>query len=514
MRFVCDGTLGKLCKYLRICGFDARWERDGKKAWFAAIREGRVLLTRNRRRPAGKNVYIVGVDDPVEQLRQTLAALKLKRLVRMLTRCTACNRPLRRIKKAAVRNRVPYYTYKTFRKFARCPSCGRIYWHGSHGEDMTRRMSGMRTGPAAGALWACVLAAAVFVDCLPYVNRAGTGGDLIRVAIADGICQVAITGVKNGTAAEYNLTPGDSLPAVFHPGAGPVTVDGRPYRGTVEVKPAGAGLRVINILPIEDYLKGVVPCEIGRIGPDLVEIGKAQAIASRTYAYAHLNRRAETGYDVSATTRDQVYEGVPVENAVANAAVSQTRGMIITYRGEPIDAKYHSTCGGMTAEFGDAWSGTGPPYLTSVRCPYCTPSPHFTWRKVYPKEIFFSNLRQRLAAAGFGLDTLERIVNFVLFKNRRTGRVIRVKFTTDRRTFEITAGRIRSLFGTGNGPDAMLKSNLFEIDAGPDSVAITGRGWGHGVGMCQFGAIEMARRGRKFGQILKHYFPKTKIKKK
>src|SRR5690606_14381439 len=145
-------------------------------------------------------------------------------------------------------------------------------------------------------------------------------------------------------------------------------IAGQPYRGTATVRtPRPGRVTVVNEVDMEQYLLGVVPYEIGRVGPELLEASKAQAVAARTYAYRYLGRRASLGFDVFATVEDQVYGGAEGEHPPVSEAVLATAGEILTYRGEPIEAFYHSTCAGQTAAIEEVWPQEAPrPYLISV----------------------------------------------------------------------------------------------------------------------------------------------------
>ncbi len=359
--------------------------------------------------------------------------------------------------------------------------------------------------------------AGLLPGCLPYVQTK-TRGNLIRVAVLAGVDSVSIRGIRNRIYYDnYRVgqAPGDTGILYFKPMDNAVAVNGKRYRGSVEVRSHGGKLWVINILDIEDYLKGVVPCEIGSISRSSFEVGKAQAVAARTYAYGHKDRHQELGFDVYATVKDQVYEGIGAESGIISEAIAQTRGIVITDHGLPIDAKYHSTCGGMTADFNDAWLGQGPPYLTSVPCGYCKDSPHYTWQKLWSNHDFFAQIRSRLPRAGIAIGDRELIKNIVLHRNRKTERVVMATIITAKTSYEIAINNIRTIFGDDRDPGGLLKSTWFSLKpAAGDSIAVLGKGWGHGVGMCQFGAIEMARQGKSFKQILLHYYPGTRIRRR
>jgi stage II sporulation protein D len=264
---------------------------------------------------------------------------------------------------------------------------------------------------------------------------------------------------------------------------------------------------------MEDYLKGVVPCEIGQVNKSLIEAAKAQAIAARTYAHAHLNAHDELGFDVYATIRDQVYGGMNAEDVLINTAIKKTGGMVLVYKNRPIDAKYHSTCGGRTADFNDAWPGSPPDYLQSVECGYCSASPHYRWEKRTTNADFFSSLRQRLARAGVAIADTELIQSFKFLKNNRSRRVVGIEIQTNAGEYAVDAYITRTIFGTPEDPGSLLRSNCFSLKAQGDTVIIEGRGYGHGVGMCQFGAMGMAMKGKSYRDILLHYYRGVKIKR-
>lgn len=351
----------------------------------------------------------------------------------------------------------------------------------------------------------------LFLNCIHYISKSERL-NLVRVAIVCNVESVTVTGIKQKHFLEnYGISINDAFPIYFQPKDGRVIVNSRPYRGNLEIKKIGGRVWVINVLNIEDYLKGVVPCEIGKISPNLIEAAKAQAVAARTYAYAHYNQYQELGFDLHSTIQDQVYAGINVEDELINSAIKETKGAILVYQNRPVEAKYHSTCGGKTADFTDAWPGIGPPYLKSVDCPYCIASPHYQWQKVSSKKEFFINLRARLTKLGISFLEKEFIKGFELKRNVKSNRVIEITIITTENEYSIETYNIRTLLGDAHDPGGLLKANYFDLQVDGDSIIIEGKGWGHGVGMCQFGAIEMARQGKNYKQILLHYYPGTKI---
>lgn len=352
-----------------------------------------------------------------------------------------------------------------------------------------------------------------FLNCFPYLYP-NAKDNLVRVAVICGVDTVTVSGVlgkKYRTDCGVGLD--DSLPVFIRPRDGRVYVDKTPYRGNLEIRRNSGRIWVINALSMDDYLKGVVPCEIGGISKNLMSAAMAQAVAARTYAYSHRGQHSDLGFDLFATVQDQVYGGIPAEDDLISKAVDKTRGQIMVYENRPIEAKYHSTCGGRTADFNDAWPGDGPPYLKSVICGYCEPSPHYEWKKIWLKNDFFANFRNRLSRIGVYLDKDEYIRELRLFKNRQSQRVAKISVHTDRGKYDVSAYNIRTAFGDYKDPGGLLKSNWFEFKVRGDTLTILGRGFGHGVGMCQWGCLEMSRKGKDFRQILRHYYPGVKIRR-
>jgi len=356
-----------------------------------------------------------------------------------------------------------------------------------------------------------ILFSCTFINCIPYVTRPIKVYP-IRVAIVCDADSVVVSGTKNGLAIEnYIFTRNSTFPVYVQAKNGIVTVNQRPYRGNLEIKKIGEKIWVINVVDIEEYLKGVVPWEIGKINRNLIEAAKAQAVAARTYTFAHLNRYEELGFDLYATAKDQVYAGTLAEDKLINEAIMKTRGIILTYEGRPIEAKYHSTCGGNTADFSDVWPGNPPPYLRSVVCGFCNESPHFRWKLEITKGEFFNRLRRNLSRINITIPEGEMIRQIAFIRNPKSKRIIEAKIITTDREYKIPSYHLRQTFGSEEDPDGMLKSTYFTMSAKGDTIIIEGRGYGHGVGMCQSGAIGMAKRGKNYKEILRHYYPKTRL---
>jgi stage II sporulation protein D len=357
------------------------------------------------------------------------------------------------------------------------------------------------------------LLSAVVLGCMPYVSRRGRE-NLVRVAIECGVDQARVSGIRNNKYySDYRVTADEAFPFRMNPKDGKVTINGSDYRGAVEIRKVDRSLWVINIVDIESYLKGVVPCEIGGITERQIEAAKAQAVAARTYACAHINQYQDLGFDLYTTVQDQVYKGMACEREMTSKAVESTAGEVLYYRNKPIEAKYHSTCGGRTADFSDVWSGNAPSYLRSVRCRYCKNSPHYEWKKEMTRNEFFAHLRSRLARIGINVGRDELIHSFRLKRNKRSQRVTHFVLVTSKKEYTIATYKLRTLFGQPNDPSGLLKSSYVYIKTKGDRVVIEGHGFGHGVGMCQFGALEMANQGKNYRHILYHYYRGTRIRK-
>jgi stage II sporulation protein D len=360
---------------------------------------------------------------------------------------------------------------------------------------------------------AVALVALACLDCIPYVAKEGRER-AVKVALLSGVDQVDVCGVNNNKyLSNYRITSNENFPLLIEPRDGKVAVNGKEYRGGLEVRKIDGNLWVINNVDIESYLKGVVPCEIGGVSENQIEAAKAQAVAARTYAAAHMGQYAQLGFDLYATVQDQVYNGIASERAITSRAVESTSGEVLFYNNKPIEAKYHSTCGGRTADYGDAWAGSAPPYLRSVSCRYCAESPYYEWNRNMKKEDFFAHLRSRLAKMNIYINRDELIQSFRIARNKTSKRVNEITLVTDKNEYKIPNYRIRTLLGGSNDTGGVLKSNYFYIKTKRDSVVIEGKGFGHGVGMCQFGALEMANEGKNYRQILYHYYRGTRIKK-
>ncbi len=279
--------------------------------------------------------------------------------------------------------------------------------------------------------------------------------------------------------------------------SGFLTVDGRAYRGVIELRRTPAGsVTAVNDLELEAYLYGVIKGEIDPRWPP--EAVKAQAVAARTLAVERLLEShpatSLAGYDLPATTDAQVYLGLAGEDPAGNAAVDATRALLVTYNGRPIFAAYHSNSGGHTEDSEAVW-GSVYPYLRGVPDPYALGAPGATWSARVPLATMETALRR----GGVDVAALDRIE-----PGRTTpwGRAITVRLLgADGREQELGANRFRLLVGA-----SLIRSTMFTAGRRGPYVEFSGRGSGHGVGLDQWGARAMAMQGFMFEQILKYYY--------
>ena len=299
-----------------------------------------------------------------------------------------------------------------------------------------------------------------------------------------------------------------------------VKFDKRRYRGIMRLVPRGEVVRVINIVYMEDYLRGVVPPEIGARTEYEMEAVKAQAIAARTYAMAHLKQYAGEPYDVKSSIMDQVYDGASGENKLANKAIDQTAGRVIMYQDELINAYFHSTCGGRTDDIADVWDRKDIPYLKSVDDQEaCSWSKYYNWSETFTEQQLRGRIEQYLASDRGRDLRIGQITDLSIVDRTAGGRVRKLLVRTDLDVFSFQKDRIRWVIGRTSNPDLILPSNRFDLDIERDSdqnivrVTFQGKGYGHGVGMCQCGAIGHSRNGWSCDSILTHYYTAVDIKK-
>ena len=305
---------------------------------------------------------------------------------------------------------------------------------------------------------------------------------------------------------------------------------GQRFRGVLRVVASDTGIVVVNVLPLDWYLRGVVPLEIGgpRAGDESAAV-EAQAIAARSYAVVRLaategGSSRNASYDLLASVADQVYGGADAERPFSDQAVARTVGLVLRYGGRVVSAPYHSTCGGETAAPDEVWRAGNEPFLQRVsdRIPgtadrfYCDISPRFSWTRTFTAAELDAAVSAYLA----GYTTVPpggagHIRDAVVESRTPSGRVARLVLAAERGNFGLRGNDIRYVLRAPGGE--ILNSTYFSLqtesrrDGGLARLVVKGNGYGHGIGMCQWGAIGRARAGQSARAILATYYPGTTV---
>lgn len=392
-------------------------------------------------------------------------------------------------------------------------------------------------------MWACARGPA------PEPRPEAGAEPVLRVALAVEAASVEVAGQGDVIAAidgepEFRLPAGQRLTlrgdgAAFLLEGGPggrferltfaslssnryVTVNGRPYRGTLQAFVRKGAVTVVNQVGVEAYLAGVVNAELGRRAPNERAAVEAQAIVSRTYALRNRGRFIAEGYDLQAGVGDQVYGGVESETQLGLEAVRATAGVVLTHDGDLIAPFFHSTCGGRTAAPEEAFLAVrSVPYLRVVRderpdgTAWCDGSPRFRWSVEWEGSELRGILERTLPSV-LGVDPASVTAIRDVYVRRRgpSGRATDVRVRVAGGEVPVPAHAVRSVFQTPEGRP--LGGSAVEFEAEHDGERLTGLtarggGWGHGVGMCQWGAVGRARGGQNGETIVRAYFPGTTL---
>ncbi|MCX7943971.1 MAG: SpoIID/LytB domain-containing protein [Deltaproteobacteria bacterium] len=273
---------------------------------------------------------------------------------------------------------------------------------------------------------------------------------------------------------------------LFRNEASTIEINGRFLRGDLELVRGAGGVKIINDLNVEDYLRYTISKEMNPNWP--IEALKAQAVLARTFVLKKKYSSKNCLYDISNTTLDQVYNSFSEDSLEVIQAVSSTKGEVLKYNGEIIDALYHSCCGGMTTSSWEVF-GFDKPYLVAVNCRCGGECPFGKgWRLIISVE--------RLKKL-FGLKKIEKI-------SEERGKI---RIIGDR-NISLSKNSFRERIGFTE-----LKSSDFVIKFSNSKVEVIGKGFGHGVGLCQFGAKKMAEEGKNYKEILLHYFKGVTLEK-
>jgi len=340
-------------------------------------------------------------------------------------------------------------------------------------------------------------------ELAPGTTAVVAGGGSLRIRLGGA--------VLNG-GAELRVTAVDS--------GGAVRINGRDYRGRFLVTAEPVGVSAVNLLDVEQYLDGVVAAEMGRRTELDLEALRAQAILSRTIAVKALGRWRSRGYDLVATVADQAYAGIGFETPVSTRAVEETRGEVVTWQGQLIDGFFHSTCGGRTADGVEVFAGADRPYLRSIRDvddngrAWCAISPRFRWRESWTGDALRRTLAETLPENGGTAELGRTLTDIRVIDHTATGRVAHLSLRGARGGLTVSGAAARLLLRGADG--GILRSAAFNLQltrSGSRIVQLVaeGGGNGHGVGMCQWGALARAHAGFSYQDILAAYFPGTEI---
>ena len=255
-------------------------------------------------------------------------------------------------------------------------------------------------------------------------------------------------------------------------------------------------LLIVNVVDLEEYVAGVVSSEVNPEWHE--ELLRTQAVAARTYVLHKKLENAAQPFDVYASVQDQVYTGRKNVNEAVLDAVRRTRGQVLTYGGSPIFAVYSSTTAGPTEDAMNVWA-KDLPYLKGVACPFDQKSPWYEWRATIP----FDTVEARLKEEGYPIGWLATLTPYDM---TTAGRVKDIRILHSRGELVITGQEFRRILGY-----AKVRSTHFSIERIDRHVVFAGKGAGHGVGLCQWGAKEMAELGYPYQSILRYYYPGTEI---
>ena len=293
-----------------------------------------------------------------------------------------------------------------------------------------------------------------------------------------------------------------------------IKYNGARYGGLIKIMGGDNNVNVINQVPLELYLKGVIAREMpmGK-GDSYFQALKAFAVCARTYAISKMGKGHL--FDIYLDTRDQVYGGLSSEKLLGNKAVDETRNMILTYDGEMAVIFYSSSCGGHTANVKEVFPGNDEPYLRGVKDgdpPNCSISPNFNWEEKYSANKFI----QRMKNSGYLDGGDYTLKNVEVGKRSSSGRVAELLVTVlssdgQSKIIAIQGNKIRAAIRKADDIN-ILQSTMFDVNFNGSNIVITGKGNGHVVGLCQWGAIYQSTQGKNFKDILSFYFPGTEIK--
>ena len=277
-----------------------------------------------------------------------------------------------------------------------------------------------------------------------------------------------------------------------------IALGGTGYRGSIIVRAKGDTIDLINSVMMESYLGGVVGSEMPLSWSEAA-LG-AQVIAARTYALNEVAGSRRDGFDVHDTDASQVYHGMKNENEKARRVVEATRGQYLVFEGKVLKAFFSSTCGGHTASAASVFGGSEIRPLAGSECGACSASKWHRWTVDFP----VATIATKLAQAGYPVKGDIRQIEVV--NPGPGGHGTEVKVVSTEESKRVPAGKFRGALGYSE-----LRSTAFTATREDDSFRFEGRGWGHGVGLCQYGAEGLAKRGKTTREIVEPYYPGAEL---
>jgi stage II sporulation protein D len=354
--------------------------------------------------------------------------------------------------------------------------------------EPTIRVALVRAGDAGGLLVEVAGPCAVraFPSQKPLANLVSLPAESVT-STADGI--------SLGSAGEWPVSQVLILPQL----SGSLAVNGTRYRGQLLLAKEGELLSAVNVLPLDEYLAGVLGSEVVLSWPTAAL--QAQAIAARTYALFKMEQNKGNTASVASDSTDQNYRGMERETERARDIVAQTRGVVLTYRSDILPAYYCAACGGHTVDVTTGLEKPTIPPLSGVECGFCQDSPYYQWDAKFTKN----DISEGLNKAGYAVTSVAGIQLLGLGPHGHASSV-QVQLPRGQRTLK--ASEFRFLMG-----GSKIRSTRFTVEADGGGFTFRGQGWGHGVGLCQWGAKGMAGQGYAAEMILSHYYPGTKLEK-
>lgn len=313
------------------------------------------------------------------------------------------------------------------------------------------------------------------------------------------------------------------LPLLFMPmtAASLFQLNGRTYQGSLILRTDSLSKPIlVNEVFVEDYLKGVLPYEIGKRDAIHFEALKVQAMAARTYAYKRLNLHAANGFDLFPDESDQVYNGMAGRYALADSAVDATRDEVICEGDTLIQAYYFSTSPGRTANIEEVWPDRGyRPYLRSVNdSDFCAGTRYFTWKETW-SGAELERIVNRFGHETFTAYSPGRLQNITITGHAVCGRAKTTLFVVGGREYRAAGDRVRWVLRRPEKDFPILRSAFFTLTIDRNlfghirSVTAKGGGYGHGVGFSQIGALSMAAAGLRAPEIIRRYYTGVELRK-